>query len=208
MSQFVYETPLDIAIAFNTRNDIAEFLSFLIDKNRELVDANRSDQEFLPPIVFNIKGRAFNIDYNFIIDTVAIWLGEDTIFDDFRMNESQNESSLRNAFFLIVGIFEQYFGVVFMNNPRVDLARYKNRQIIDVSPRFYNMIIMKNGSNFRRYSAVGFSASAVKKLVSSDEYAILMTNSCNPSFELAAFGVANCQRLVNEITRSIPNVTA
>ncbi|MDD4885129.1 hypothetical protein, partial [Sulfuricurvum sp.] len=148
------------------------------------------------------------IDYNFIVDVISEWVCETAIYDDFRLNETQNESSFRNAIFLVVGILEQYYRVVYMNNSAINLSRYKSKQSINITQRFYNMMIMKNGNSYRQYSAVGFSASSIKSLVPAAKYAELMKASTNSSFEMAAFGVVNCRRLMNEITEDIPHVTS
>lgn len=201
MSEFIYNTPVNIANAFETRNDVADFIEFISAKLQEHETLNSGDGEYIPPIIYNVPGKVFNIDYNFMISVLAVWVGKYALEGDFKLDDSQTEYGMRAGIFLVVGLLESFYGVVRLNTKKVDTTKYRGQ--IELKDRFYNMIIMKNGKKICRFSAVPFSASIVRNMISQEAFERLYMISCNNAIEQVAFGTAKCQGYISQTIEPI-----
>jgi hypothetical protein len=195
MKNFEYFTPLDIGSAFRTEVDLGVFVEFIIE---QLVEISRDkDVEFLPPVVYNAMGRAFNVDYNFLVNCLSKFLLEPSINGDFKIKEN-SKHYLRAGMYLVVGILEDYYGLARVNNSKVNLARYKASSTIDVNRRFYTQMLMKNGKNIKKYNAVSFSESVVKKLVDSQKFSMLTDVTDRYNVEQIAYGFARVAEYIKQ----------
>lgn len=188
MQKFEYFTPVDIASLFRTSVDVAQFIEHMIDEVYELKERNDDDVFYIPPVVYSHQGWSFNFDYNFIVSCLSRWVCESAIEGDYRLRDTADASVIKNGVFLIAAIFEDYYGVVRINNRIVDINRYKNLKTLDMKTRFYNLIVIKNGENYKRFSAVHFSASEVKKLIDESAYSKLVSVAENSKYEQVVFG--------------------
>ena len=154
------------------------------------------DDDFMPPIVYSSMGRVFNVDYNFMVNCLSKFVGEDRIYGDFVLQENASDDVVRNGLFLVVSILEKYHDVVRANNKRIDLSRYKNKGSIDMSERFYNVLVMQNGENKKRLSAVPFSESNIKKIINADRFIALENVVKKEKYKQIAFGHHKLKELV------------
>ena len=76
--------------------------------------------------------HVFIVDYNFMVNCLSKFVGEDRIYGDFVLQENASDDVVRNGLFLVVSILEKYHDVVRANNKRIDLSRYKNKCSIDI----------------------------------------------------------------------------
>jgi len=197
MAKFEYYTPMDIASAFRTEQDVAVFLEYEVEELVALC-AGKGD-DFVPPIVYNQQGRVFNIEHNFTIKCLAKFLEDEAILGDFSLVENASGGAVvKAAMFLINGIFEDYFGIVRANNNKIDLSRYKSRGTVDMTKRFYNVIVMKNGSNVRRFSATPFSEKAIKTLMSAEVFQSLEAIAKDENLEQVAFGIGKYKEYIED----------
>ena len=130
MTKYEYYTPLDVASMLRTESDVALFFEYMIDEVESLMVGK--DDDFMPPIVYSSMGRVFNVDYNFMVNCLSKFVGEDRIYGDFVLQENASDDVVRNGLFLVVSILEKYHDVVRANNKRIDLSRYKNKGSIDI----------------------------------------------------------------------------
>ena len=186
MTKYEYYTPLDVASMLRTESDIALFFEYMIDEVESLMVGK--DDDFMPPIVYSAQGRVFNVDYNFMVNCLSKFVGEDRIYGDFVLQENASDDVVRNGLFLVVSILEKYHDVVRANNKRIDLSKYKNKGSIDMSERFYNVLVMQNGENKKRLSAVPFSESNIKKIINADRFIALENVVKKEKYKQIAFG--------------------
>lgn len=181
-----YSGPLSIGTALECSIDVGIFIETMVDEVEKL--AMNKEEDFIPPIVYSAQGRVFNVNYNFMIECLAKTQNESRIKDDFLMDERMSEVSVINALFLVVAILENYYGVVRANSQKIDLAKYKSNKTIEIKPRFYNVVLYKNGENIRRFSATPFSESVVKKFISPEKFELLEAITKIEKIEQVAFG--------------------
>ena len=194
MTKYEYYTPLDVASMLRTESDVALFFEYMIDEVESLMVGK--DDDFMPPIVYSTQGRVFNVDYNFMVNCLSKFVGEDRIYGDFVLQENASDEVVRNGLFLVVSILEKYHDVVRANNKRIDLSRYKNKGSIDMSERFYNVLVMQNGENKKRLSAVPFSESNIKKIIHPERFVALENVVKKEKYKQIAFGHHKLKELV------------
>jgi len=203
MSRFEYFTPTDVGSAFRTEQDVAVFVDFMLDE-AEVLNIGKGDDN-IPPIVYNAMGRVYNIEYNFIIKCLAKFLEDDAILGDFSLVENGSAGSvMKAATFLILGLFEDYFGLVRANNYRIDLSKYRNKGTVDIGRRFYNVLVMQNGSEIRRFSAVPFAEISIKNLLTADRIITLEAIAKRENLKQIVFGNGKYKEYVTS-TNSVPN---
>lgn len=196
MSGFFYYSPTDIGSAFRTYKEVGEFCEFMIELTVGIQHSSNDLEDWISPIVYSRPGRAFNIHYNFLIMCLSEWLGEGAIESDFLWTDAADERVLKNAFLLIVGILENYYEVVRVRQKSIDVSRFKTAKMYNIQDKFYNVMVIRNGKNFKRFSAVPFSASAVKKLISAESYSALIELSDKDEYEQVAFGIAQVNAFI------------
>lgn len=183
-----YYGPTDIGSAFQSKSAVGDYLGYVISKVNDMVIEN-SEADFIPPVVYSTKGRVFNVDYNFLINCLDEYHDNVGIKEDFFMTESPSPAVMKNAQFLIVGLFDDYHDVVRIKQRSLDISKFKSMRVVEIKDKFYNVVLIRNGDNVKRFSAVPFSASEVKKLISDNAYNLLNSIACSGSFEQVAFGV-------------------
>jgi len=194
---FTYYGPLDIGSAFSSRNDIGTFLEYLIGRLNDIVAENNED-DFIPPVVYSEKGRVFNVDYNFLINCLDDYHDNVGIKDDFYLTDSVSPSVLKNGQFLVASILDDYYGVVRVRQRTLDISRLRTTKPIEIKERFYNILGIQNGENVRRFSAVPFSASEVKKVVADDRFNLLDWIANRRCFEQVIFGIPQYSEWVRD----------
>ena len=196
MSDVTYYTVLDVAAIFRTESDVCFFIEHMIDR---LEFATRKGDDYIPPIVYSSPGKVFNIDYNFLVDSLADFVREDAIIGDFELAENAPPHAVKNGLFLVVGIFENYYGVARVNNKKIDLSRYKSRGVIEMTDRFYNILVIQNGENIKRFSAVPFSESAVKKIIQPQKFQSLENITKKDKLKQIVFGLGRYREYIEAI---------
>lgn len=188
MADFEYVSPLSIANALAHEDDVKEFLEYLVGSVFLKAEEAESD-DFIPPIVYNGMGKVFNVDYNFMVDCLSGWLDNIVVSDDFKLVENGGIKAQKAALFLVAGVLEEYHEVVRLNSKTYDLTRYNNAKKIDVSKRFYNTLLIKNGGNIKRFGAVPFAEVALRKYLSESVFVRLSEIANRGEFIQVAFGM-------------------
>lgn len=168
----------------NDVEDLRDFIHYMIDGVEEMGLSG----DDIPPIVHSEIGKVFNIDYNFMISRLSSWMDDSLISDDFKLGEKSTNVVLRNGYFLVVCLLENFHEIVRVRQRKFDISKIKTRGLYEIPDRFYNAILIKNGENIRQFSAVPFSESALKKLISEEYFRKLNKFSCSDKFEQIAFG--------------------
>ena len=179
-----YRGALSTAMLLNDSEDVRDFMHYLIDGVEEL---GLKDGD-IPPIVFNEMGKVFNIDYNFLVSRLSDWMNDSLILDDFRLDEKVHQQIYKNGYFLIVCLLEVMHELVRVRQTKLDLTRYRSLKSFNITDKFYNVLLMKNGENIRRFNAIPFSKSEVKKLISEEYFGKLNAISSSEKFQQIAFG--------------------
>lgn len=184
-----YSTPLSVASFFQTFVDVSEFISFVVSKVSELKTMNENDKEWVSPIVYSRPGKAFNIDYNFLVMCLSEWTGKDAIEGDFLLTETATSQVVNNGMFLIVAIFENYYDLVRVRQKTIDLTKFKTMRSFNITDKFYNVMVIQNGDNFKRFSAIPFSGSMLKSTISAEDFETLSMVSDRDDYVQVAFGI-------------------
>ncbi|MCL5272494.1 MAG: hypothetical protein M1486_04175, partial [Gammaproteobacteria bacterium] len=81
-----YTNHLDIVFLFSTEEKVADYFNFLILITQKLSDEN-DQKTFISPIVYIKNAFVFNIDYNYLIQSIATWSCIDQIREDFKIDD-------------------------------------------------------------------------------------------------------------------------
>lgn len=188
MMTYRYDFPLSIVNYLLSTVHLKEMIESIIEDTVELCENNRDDVDFIPPIVYSSQGSAYNIDYNYLVHCIAWKVGDPTIETDFSMSKGVDAERYKRAEFLVCGILEGFFGLVQVNNNKVDLSRYKNARVIELKKRFFNVLCIQKGAKVRRFSAVPVNRLKLEKLIDLESLEVLDLISDNDSFKQVAFG--------------------
>lgn len=198
-----YSSPISVANAFLFKGDVAKFAESMIE-DVALLKVNNTAEDFIPPIVYNEMGKCFNVDYNFLVHSLSYMHGEEGIKNDFSMTDMMDKSTIANGIFLISGILEKFYGLTRINNGKVSTAKYGGKSQITVTDKFYNVVCIRNGDNVKRFSAVPFSASALKSLISEEAFKALEKVAKNSVLEQVVFGNINYKKYIEENEVPLP----
>jgi hypothetical protein len=197
---FCYYGALDIGSAFPAKQDVGTFIEYMIRRLHDMVSEKISD-DFIPPVVYSAKGKVFNFDYNFIINCLDDFHDNVGIKDDFYLTGNPSQIMLKNAAYLIGNIFDEYYDIVRVKQRTFDASKIRANRPVEIKDKFYNPLLIQNGKNIKRFSAVPFSASELKKMLSASVYNLLESLTSKDEFRQIAFGVKECMEFVrnNEI---------
>ena len=195
---FSYYGALDIGSVLLSRRDLGEFVEYMIGRLNEMIMENRDD-DFIPPVVYSVQGKVFNIDYNFMIICLDDYHDKVGIKEDFLLTDSPSPEVMKNALFLVTGVLDNYYDVVRIRQRKLDISKFKTMRMVEIKEKFYNVLLIANGNNVKRFSAVPFSGSEVKKIVSDNAYNLLNSIACSGSFEQVAFGVKQYAEFVKSV---------
>lgn len=189
---FEYRNPLDIVSLFKKQEDLVDFFSYLIKRIQELsINANNPDT-FISPIVYVRKAYVINIDYNYLIQSIATWSGIDRICMDFLLKDFENETNSPYSMFLIKGLFEYVYGLIWLRDS-IDTSKYSGKTV-KPKPRFYNILVLKKKNNATLFFAVPFSSSALKSFLPREIYVELLWLS-KGRYQQLAFGKTQYSQL-------------
>lgn len=208
MTDFNYFTSMDIGSAFRSKVDVGEFVEFVIKQVNKLYLENDGVKDFIPPVVYSRQGRVFNVDYNFLVICLSKWLDDPVIKDDFFMAENTSADSMKNGFFLVVGILENYYDVVRVRQKKVDCSKFKTNKPFEIKDKFYNLIVIQNQESVKRFSAVPFSASELKSLLHENDYALFVSMCDRDEFEQVAFGLPQYGEYVRTSGGEVEHITS
>lgn len=199
-----YSSPISVANAFLFKFELVRFMESMIE-DVLLLNVNNMEADFIPPIVYHEGGKVFNVDYNFLVHSLSYLHGEDGIKNDFLLVEGMDSAVIKNAIFLVAGILEGYYGLVRINSDTLDMGKFRNKsQKVDISTIFYNVICIKNGSKVKRFSAVPFSVSSMKNLVSEESFNALMKVAKSDAFEQVVYGKHAYEKYILEYVKPTP----
>lgn len=184
-----YRTAPNVVLFFQTFVDVGEYIEFVIKKLVELKNSNKNNTEWISPVVYSRQGKVFNIDYNFLIICLSEWTGKDAIEGDFLLTETATSQVIRNGMFLIVAIFENYYNLVRVRQKTIDLTKFKTMRSFNITDKFYNVMVIQNGDNFKRFSAIPFSDSMLKSIISAEDFETLSSVSDRDEYVQVAFGI-------------------
>lgn len=150
----------------------------------------------------------FNFDYNFLVNCLDDYHDNVGIKDDFFLTNNPSKTVIKNGLFLVTSLLDDYYGIVRIRQRTLDISRVRTTKVVEIKDRFYNILAIANGDNVRRFSAVPFSASEVKKIVSDSTYNLLESISNRECFEQVIFGIAQYSEWVRANGREPDFVTA
>ena len=208
MTDFTYYVPMDIGSAFRSKVDVGEFAEFIIKQVNKLYLDNEGGKDFIPPVIYSRQGKVFNVDYNFLVICLSKWLDDSVIRDDFFMDEKTSLDSMKNGFFLVVGILENYYDVVRVRQKKIDVSKFKTNKPFEVKDKFYNLVVIQNKENVKRFSAVPFSGSVLKGMLHENDYALLVEMCDKDEFEQVAFGLPQYGEYVRIMGAEVEYVTS
>lgn len=208
MTDFTYYSPMDIGSAFRSKVDVGELVEFIIKQVNKLYLENDGVKDFIPPVVYSRQGRVFNVDYNFLVICLSKWLDDPVIRDDFFMAENTSADSMKNGFFLVVGILENYYDVVRVRQKKIDVSKFKTNKPFEVKDKFYNLVVIRNKENVKRFSAIPFSASVLKGMLHENDYALLVEMCDKEEFKQVAFGLPQYGEYVRSSGGEVEHVTS
>lgn len=185
---FEYRGPLDIASAFRSKSDVGSFIEYMIGQVNEMI-LKSGGVGYIPPFIYSIQGKVFNLDYNYMIKSLDDYLDNVGVKEDFYLTENPSNITLKNALHLVTGVLDDYYDVVRIRQRSLDISKVRSGRIVEIKNRFYNVLVIRNGDNVKRFSAVPFSASEVKKIVSEVAYNVLDSIANRECFEQVAFGI-------------------
>ncbi|MDD5716882.1 MAG: hypothetical protein PHW64_03690 [Sulfuricurvum sp.] len=188
MSVFDYSQPADLIFSVRTEDEMKEFLTYML-ASLNIIYENSEEKDFIPPIVFNERGNVFNVDYNFMIKCFANWLDTPVVEDHFLLVENGDKAMVKNGMLLVASWLEDNYELVRINHYSIDVSKFRNARKVEFKRKFYNVVVIKNGDNIRRFSAVPFSASALKKLLSVEEFELLDSIANQGNFIQIVFGM-------------------
>lgn len=183
-----YSYPLTIVNYLASSVQMKEMMESVIEDTVELCEKNKDNSEFIPPIVYSPQGRAYNIDYNYLVHCIAWKVGEETIENGFKLSPGTDAERYKRAQYLVCAIFEDFFGLVRLNSREIDLSKYKTMKKFELPSRPFNIVCIQLNNNIRRFRAVPFSASNLSKLISEDSYKALDYLANKSYFEQIIFG--------------------
>ncbi|ADR35207.1 hypothetical protein Sulku_2548 (plasmid) [Sulfuricurvum kujiense DSM 16994] len=186
---FTYYGPLDIGSAFSSRQEVGQWIEYMVKRLNKIVLENKRE-DFIPPVVYSGKGKVFNFDYNFLVNCLDDYHDNVGIKDDFFLTNNPSKTVIKNGLFLVTSLLDDYYGIVRIRQQTLDISRVRTTKVVEIKDRFYNILAIANGDNVRRFSAVPFSASEVKKIVSDSTYNLLESISNRECFEQVIFGIA------------------
>ena len=179
---------MSISTALDSEEKVDDFFVTLTEELHKLKEKNAGIKEYIPPVIYHEKAKAYNVDYNFLISVLAYHVSDENVLHDFTVKNKYCSDNMRNAHFLIRSIFEDYHRVARVNNYKIDVGRYRNAKSIDVSPRFCNIMGMKLDRNVRHFSAIPFSKNKLDKLVNNNTMQLLYACAYMPQVEQVFFG--------------------
>lgn len=185
---YQYGNPLSIVNVFMSAETTRKVIESIIEDVVELAEKNKDDPSFIPPIVYNDKGKSFNMDYNYMIHSVAWYTGDESIEYDFGLTTGGDEYKTKYARFLVCSILEEWYELVWLNPKSVDLSRFKTMKKFDISKKFFHPICVKNGENLRYFSAVPFNSIRLKKFISEEFFMMLKRVTDSAKYEQVVFG--------------------
>lgn len=180
--------PLTIANVFMSAETTRKIIESMVEDVVELVENNKDVPDYIPPIVYNEKGKAFNVHYGFLVHSINWFLGEEAIEYDFGLTTGDDVYKTKYARFLVCSILEDYYELVWLNPKSLDLTRFKTMKKFDIEKKFFYPVCVKNGENIRYFVAVPFNCIRLQKFISDESFAMLKSVSDNAKFEQVVFG--------------------
>jgi hypothetical protein len=141
---------------------------------------------------FIINKGAFNFHYNFIVNCLDDFLDNVGVKDDFYLSENPSQSVLKNGVLLICNIFDDYYELVRIRRRTFDPSKTRSNRPVELKSNFYNPLIIQNKKNIKRFSAVPFSESALKSIVSDVAFNTIKQMTQKETLQQVAFGIKEC----------------
>lgn len=188
MSGYREGFPLTIVNVLDSEEKLAEMFDGMVEELERLVEENADDPEYIPPIVYSEQGKAYNVEYNFLVHSIAWVSGEEAIERDFKLAKNMSSVLMKYATFLSCGMFEDFYEVARINVTKVNVSKYKTAGSIDIIRRPFNPICIKNGENLVRFNAVHLNGMKLKKAMSEDAFSRLEAIAKQEKFEQVSFG--------------------
>lgn len=195
-----YTNPLDIASLFRTKDDLIEFFSYLIKRTHALSQCSDHHETYVSPIIYVRTACVYSVDYNYLIASIAEWSGIDQIVLDYGIRDYDNDINNARGLFLIKGVFEYIYELIWLSD-KVDTSKYSGK-IVKIKPRFFNLIVFKQGNVSALLYSVPFLENSLRSLLPWDVYATLLLFE-KIRYEQTAFGEYAVSRLGSNILRDL-----
>jgi hypothetical protein len=186
--RYEYDFPLSVMNLLLSSVHLKNFIESMIDDVVKLNNENAHKADYIPPIVYSAMGRAFNVDYNFLVKSLAYFGENESIEYDFVLKEGMSTDRYKLAHFLVVSVLEDYYELVRLNNNQLDVSKYRNARSVSIAKRFHNVVCIQRGENIRRFRAVPFSEMNLKKLIDISSFEALDKVANRNEFVQVVFG--------------------
>lgn len=180
--------PLSIANVLGTEEKLKSFFESMVERLVKLSIEKKDDADWISPIVYSKQGRAFNVDYNFLVHCLGWHTDDETIESDFRIHNLMTSVVEKYATFLVVGILEEYYEMTKINSRSIDMNRYKSARRIDLPLKYSNTVCIRNGENIVKFKAIPLGEMKLKKMLPNEAFLALTTCADRAYFTQVAFG--------------------
>ena len=180
--------PLSIANVLGTEEKLKSFFESMVERLVKLSIEKKDDADWISPIVYSKQGRAFNVDYNFLVHCLGWHTDDETIESDFRIHNLMTSVVEKYATFLVVGILEEYYEIVKINNRSIDPSRYKTARKINLPVKYSNKVCIRNREKIVLFNAIPINEIKLKKMIGDELFSELFAISEKPYYEQVAFG--------------------
>lgn len=147
-----YNSVVDIVTVFNTREKLEDFFTYYLQSVKRFAKNNK-DKHL--PLVYSESKEIFSLSYDYFVSCIAKFYdpgneyAEEKIKDDLQLKSSLGVTDSnylsklhKNREFVIVALFQDYFGVLFPNNPKINVS--KLRGIITASRNYFIPIVYED----------------------------------------------------------------
>lgn len=212
MEDRVFETPVDIAQMFRTKEDVSEFFDYLIASCVRYAQEN--EVEFLPYIYDNER-ESFNVSYDFFIGCIAKFFDignkevEEKINHVFSLKATSFITNYNKMIdlnkaksFLIIGLLQDYWKIVYPNNNKIT-GGFKGK--IQAKSTYYLINVYQNKKGKAiEYLTIPFKKENVLALGCNQDLIFKMIEkSDEKGLEQVAFNPANAKKYWSK--KSSPN---
>lgn len=193
MNGFKYEYPLDIFWLFRNENEIENLFAFLVKEVIKDVGYLRYADKKIMPVV-RIGNIGFNIDINYFLSIIAVYINDSKLFDDWKVVGKINDEKSKRLSLFFNAFLEKYLGIVYINKAIRTTDKLNGFIAIGNMTNFYNQMIYKKDDEYVQFNAIVLRENAMNDiLINSDEYNEFKSIS-DTGIEQVAFGKKECDR--------------
>jgi len=203
MEERVFNSPIDIAQMFRTKDDVRDFFDYLIASCVRYAQEN--EVEFLP-FIYDEERESFNVSYDFFVGCIA---------KSFDIGNKETEEEINLVFslkatnaikdynkmidlnkaksFLIIGLLQDYWKIIYPNNNKIT-GGFKGSVQAKDTYFLVNVYETKNGEGIE-YETIPFKKKNVLELgCNVDLVNKMIEKSQEKGLKQVAFNPANAKK--------------